>query len=46
MYQLGMAKITSGSSFEPINPTEQKLGVCLRALDSEMTSRSKFRLYS
>jgi len=26
MYLLRMAKITSGSSFEPNNPTEQKLG--------------------
>ena len=25
-YLLRMAKITSGSSFEPSNPTEQKLG--------------------
>jgi len=26
MYLLRMAEITSGSSFEPNNPTEQKLG--------------------
>ena len=26
MYLLRMAKITSGSSFEPTNPMEQKLG--------------------
>jgi len=26
MYLLSMAEITSGSSFEPNNPTEQKLG--------------------
>jgi len=25
MYQLRMAEITSGSSYEPNNPTEQKL---------------------
>jgi len=25
-YLLSMAKITSGSSFEPNNPTEQRLG--------------------
>ena len=31
-----MAEITSGSSFEPNNLTEQKLGyACLRVLESE-----------
>ena len=35
-YLLSMAEITSGSSFEPNNPTEQKLhGVHLKVVESE-----------
>jgi len=34
-YLLSMAEITSGSSFEPNNPTEQKHGVCLRVTECE-----------
>ena len=30
-----MAEITSGSSFEPNKPTEQKLGVHLRVVECE-----------
>ena len=35
MYPLKMAEITSGSSFEPNNPTEQKTGVHLKVIESE-----------
>ena len=39
-YLLRMAEITSGSSFEPNNPTEQKLGYEEENLDSEEISSS------
>jgi len=37
MYLLKMAEITTGSSFEPNNLTELKLGYFLRVPESEMT---------
>jgi len=36
-----MAEITSGSSFEPNNPTEQKLGYVLRIVESENNLEKK-----
>ena len=41
MYLLRMAEIMSGSSFEPNNPTEQKLGVRLRVVESESDLEKK-----
>ena len=43
-YLLSMAEISSGSSFEPNNPTEQKLGyIRLRVVECENDLEKKTR---
>ena len=43
IYLLRMAEISSGSSYEPNNLTEQKLGARLRVLESENDHEKKTR---